>query len=195
MIDEIEERFLAPVDVIQHDDERSTLRERPEQHPHGPRDLLDRGHHASFAEHRLNGPGSGGIQPEVGKALLRRRTEQLLEHLDDGPVGDPVAVGQTATLNDRDTVEPGEELVGQTRLPHAGGTENREQLAGPVGLGLSKCGLQATQLALSADHRSRAPARRRLRANGHEPVRHDGRRLAFQLHRLDAFHDHRVADE
>ena len=134
-------------------------------------------------------PGSGRIQPEVGEALLRRRAEQLLEHLDDGPVGDPVAVGEAASPHDRDTVEPGEELVGQTRLPHAGGTEHREQLAGAVGLGLRQRGLQATQLALSADHRARAPARRRLRANRHETVRRDRCRLALQLQGLHGLHD------
>ena len=143
----------------------------------------------------MNGPGSGRIQPEVGEALLRLGAEQLLEHLDDGPVGDPVAVGQTASPNDRGTVEPGEELVGQARLPHAGGAEHGEQLAGTVGLGLRQRGLQATQLTLSADHRAGAPARRRLRANSHETVRLDRRRLALQLHAAPRFHDDRVADE
>ena len=197
MIDEIEERLLAPVDVVQHDDERGTRSERPEQHPHGPGDLLDRGHHATFAEHSMNGPGSRRIQPEVGEALLRRGAEQLLEHLDDRPVGDPVAVGETATPSDRDTVEPSEELVGQTRLPHAGGTEDREQLAGTVGLGLCEVRPgRRPQLTLSRRSSRRcAGATANSAANSHETVRLDRGRLALQLHGLHVFHNHRVADE
>ena len=143
----------------------------------------------------MNGPGRGGIQPEAGETLLRRRSEQLLEHLDDGPVGDPLPVGETASLNHRGVVEPGEELVGQPRLPHARGTEHGEQLAGTVDLGLRQRGLQASQLTLSAEHRAGVPARRRLRANGDKTVRNDRGRLAFQVHGIHAVHDHCVADE
>ena len=75
VVDEIEERLLAPVDVVQYDDERGIGSHRLQQHPHRPGDLLDRGHHAAFAEHGLNRPRSGRIQPEAGEALLRRRTE------------------------------------------------------------------------------------------------------------------------
>ena len=89
----------------------------------------------------------------------------------------------------------GEELVGQTRLPHAGGTEYGEQLAGMVGPGLRERGLQATQLARSADHGARATARRRFRAHGHETVRHHRSRLALQLHGVHGLNDGRVTDK
>ena len=98
VIDEIEERLLAPVDVVQHDDERP-LRQQPPRAASASAQAISStdGDDAAVAEHRLEGPGRGRVQAEVGEALLRRGAEQLLEHLDDRPVGDPLAVGETAT--------------------------------------------------------------------------------------------------
>ena len=56
----------------------------------------------------------------------------------------------------------------ETRLPHAGGAEDGEQLAGAVGHGLRHRGPQPTQLALPPDHHPGEPARRRLGPDRHE---------------------------
>ena len=92
VIDEIEKRLLAPVDVIEHDDERRILGNDLQEHAHRPRDLLDRRHEAPVSEHSLDRTGGGRVQLEAGKALLGLRAQQLLQHLDDRPVRDAFPV-------------------------------------------------------------------------------------------------------
>ena len=71
VIDEIEERLFAPVDVVEHDDERRLHGDRLEQPAHRPGDLLDRRDQAAVAEHGVDRARGGAVQPELGEALLR----------------------------------------------------------------------------------------------------------------------------
>ena len=64
MIDEVEKHILAPVDVVQDDDERAGGGNGLEQPSHRPGDLLDRRHQAAVAEHRLDRARRGRIQPD-----------------------------------------------------------------------------------------------------------------------------------
>ena len=59
---------------------------------------------------------------------IRRQRRELLHHLDDRPVGDPVAVGQTAPAHDA-RLHGGECLGDQPRLAHPGVADHRHQLA------------------------------------------------------------------
>ena len=133
MIDEVEKHILAPVDVVQDDDERAGGGNGLEQPSHRPGDLLDGRHQAAVAEHRLDRAHHVRVQPVLGEPLRRLRAEQLLQHLDDGPVRDPLAVREARPADDGGIVEATQELVGETRLPDARSAEHGEELAGAVG--------------------------------------------------------------
>src|SRR5206468_1679970 len=112
-------RLLAPVDVVEDTDERLLRRRSFEQLPERPGDLLAR---------------ADDVVTEQRADPLRRRTleldvRQLLDDLDDRPVGDALAVGQTPAPNDSRLVQRGQELGRESRLADAGAAEDREQLA------------------------------------------------------------------
>jgi len=91
VLDQVEERLLAPLDVVKHDHQRPLRRGVLQGLAEGPRDLLGRGSCVALAEERAD-RHSGG--------LLGRRHVELLQHLHDGPVGDPLAVGWAAAQDD-----------------------------------------------------------------------------------------------
>ena len=180
VINEIEERFLAPVDVVEHDDERRVRGDGLQQHPHRPRDLLDRGHEAALAENRPNRARGGRIEPEAASRGLRLGAEQLLEHLHDRPVGDPVPVGEAAAPDDRAPSSPSRNSWARRDFPTpaAPSTVNswheRFSSASPTRL---------AGAAARAPGRPSRPCERRdggSRRYGHEPVSRDRCRLALQ---------------
>ena len=70
--------------------------------------------------------------PEQRRQLrVRRRlvAQQLPHDRDDGPVGDPLAVGEAAPRDDR-RVDPGQELRGQPGLPDSGRATNDKYIHG-----------------------------------------------------------------
>ena len=92
MLDQVEERRLAPLDVVEHDHERPLLRRVLHGLAEGPRDLLGRSRRVALAEQRADRRRGG---------LVRGRHVELLQHLHDRPVRDPLAVGGTAAEDDR----------------------------------------------------------------------------------------------
>ncbi len=88
-----------------------------------PGDLLGGRHHAR--------PGEQRTDRRSGHLVRGRRTE-LLEDFDDGPVGDPLAVGEAAAL-DEPGLEGRERLRDEARFADAGLADDRHQLAAPLG--------------------------------------------------------------
>ena len=114
MLDELEEDGFPPLDVVEQTDERLYHGTRLDQLAEGPRDLV-RG-------------GRGNVHlPENDPQRVPRRlvregfgASELLHDLHDGPVGDPLPVGEAASLHHLHVAERAEELVHEPRLPHAG---------------------------------------------------------------------------
>ena len=104
------------MDVLEHANDRSPLFE---QHSEGPRDLVGRcdllgraeKRSQRFCRHRIGGQGV-----------------QLFEHLDDRPVGDPLAVGEAAPAH-RCCIHARKELGREPRLAHAGISDHGHELA------------------------------------------------------------------
>ena len=100
-------RLLAPLDVVEDDDERrllcsSSLR-NAQAISSAEVPCLD------LAEQR---PDRGGRGRVVGQRV------ELLQHLDDRPVGDPLAVGEAAAADDA-RVDRGQRLRDEPRLADA----------------------------------------------------------------------------
>ena len=122
MLEEIEEHVLAPVDVVEHGDDRPLGRDRLEQLAKRPRDLVGRGR-AAVSENRGQRLRRNRIQLDSRPVRL-----ELLQHLDHRPVGDPLAVGEAAAANGG-RVRSGEELRHEARLPHPRRADDGHELA------------------------------------------------------------------
>ncbi len=105
VLDEVEERLLAPVDVVEHADHRPCGRDPLQQLAERVRDLLARRRHLLVAQQR-----GDRLRPDV----LERGRRQLLRNLDDRPVRDPLPVGEAAPPQDHGVIARGEELEQQT---------------------------------------------------------------------------------
>ena len=122
MLDEVEEGLFSPVHVVEEDDQRRSRRRGLERLSHRPEEIVHRRRLASAPEEGGDPLGSNRVDSELLQARRRFLPEELDEYLDDRPERDAVAVGETLTPDDAGAVERGEELVGETRLPDAGGT-------------------------------------------------------------------------
>ena len=91
MLDQVAKRLLAPLDVVEHDDERLFRGGMLQGLAKGPGDLLGRGRRVALAEQRADRRRGG---------FVRRKDIELLQHLDDGPVRDPLAVRKAAAADD-----------------------------------------------------------------------------------------------
>ena len=100
VLDEIEERLLAPVDVVEARRRAAApAATASKQLANRPCDLLGRRHERLVAEHGLQ----CARRPRPARALRCRLgvgAQQLLQHLDHRPVGDAFAVGEAAAAND-----------------------------------------------------------------------------------------------
>src|SRR5262245_60298397 len=85
VLDEIEQRLLGPVQVVEDADERLRLRLLLEQLAKAPGDLLGARGKLRLAEQR----------PQWPRRVALQRPE-LLQNLNDRPVRDPLAVGEAA---------------------------------------------------------------------------------------------------
>ena len=189
MLDQVEERRLAPVDVVEDDDERFLAGERLEQPPDRPEALLG-------APGRPLPPGEGGdvLRDQAGlrsfdQPLHSRADVALPDGLRDDlrhrPKCDPFAVGQAAANEETRTVADRVHGLGdEPRLAHACRTEDREQVAATLLHGATEGVLEQEPLTAAAYHRRGHPPRRRSPADGEQPVRDDALDLPLQCQRL-----------
>ena len=106
MLDELEERRLGPVDVVEDEDERPLARARLAEPAEEPGEL-------GRGRRRL-----GVERGEDGVALLA--LVRLLERLAQRPVRDALAVGEAAAPERRDALRRRVELGGEARLADPG---------------------------------------------------------------------------
>ena len=113
-------------------------------------------------------------ESRAAAAVVGRPLGELLQHLDDRPVGDPFAVRQAASSHDP-RLDRGEQLGSEARLADAGVADDRHQLATLLGPHTRPCVANERQLALASDELrlvTAAPARRaRSEAGKREPAR------------------------
>ena len=163
MLDQLEQGFLRPVDVLEEQHERLHLGERHHDLARGPRDLLG----ASLPFERFE--HSGGEAEDVGDGLLLAALTQLrecllewvvvgdpgrgLDHLGERPVRDALAVGQAAPRENAGALETVHELAGETALADPGLAEDGEEVRAPVPNGARERVLEELELGLTADER------------------------------------------
>ncbi len=179
-LDEVEERLLTPLQVVEANDERGLLLEQLAERP---RDLVRARLALALAEQ-----GSDRRRPD----LVRRKRIELLHHLDDGPVGDPVSVREAPAGHDPRRLELGDELGDEPRLADTSLAHDGQHLAAPVGHGARPRIPQPGQLGRATDEPGFVRALRRL-AHTDEPVRRHGRALPLQLQWGELLHAHRAA--
>ena len=117
VVDEIEERRLAPVDVVEHRHEPAPFGHRLQQLPEGPGDLLGGRRGLPQAEDLEEAVGHGFaiVFGQLGGELFGRGVfsvfvgdrRSLSDHLHDRPVRDAGTVGETSPLQDRRDVLDG----------------------------------------------------------------------------------------
>ncbi|HEY7208343.1 MAG TPA: hypothetical protein VH416_08875 [Gaiellaceae bacterium] len=181
----VEERLFAPMQIVEHTNQRRVLRFLLEQLEERPGDLLCARPRLDLPEQRTN--------RGCGRLVLGQRIE-LLDDLHYRPVRDPLAIRQTTSAH-HPRLQPGKKLGGQPRLPDPGVPEDRKQPAGALTQRLVEDGPQLLQLGLAPNHRRRTSMfRRRATQRQKFPGSHR-LRLPFQLQRPDGRHVDRALDE
>ena len=151
LVEEVEERLVGPVDVLDDQDERTLLGERLEEAPPGGERLvaavaadlllaaeaeerqqvrLDAGLVAGPGERVLDRPAD--LRCDVGRCVLLDDARLRLHDLAERPQRDPVSVGETATLAPGDELRVGVddalELEDEPALADAGDADERQEL-------------------------------------------------------------------
>lgn len=171
VLEEVEKGRLRPVQVVHHDDERTRSGERLEEPADRPEDLLA-GSAARVVESQCLGHPLGdqlGLllpgQRRPGEPHGDRRRGlvagirpggacDVADDSGQGPVGDPLTVGQAVAADDRRTAgELRRELLEQPRLPDAGVAENGQHMAGPRADGVVEHRRQRGARLLTTDER------------------------------------------
>ena len=181
VLDEFEEGLLSPLDVVEDDDERGG---RLEQLAEGPGDLFP-GRRDVLAEERADRACRLRLDLDAG---------ELLDDLDDRPVGDPLTVGEAAAANGAHA-GAGDQLGRQTGLADTGRPQHGDDLAARLLLRAFPGREQRPELLLPADHRGVEPTGGRLARGRHQPEGGDGLGLPFQGERLDRVGLDRVPGE
>ena len=156
---------------------RQHLQERQQRREGVLEGLVERQHLAGHL-----GPHRAGVVPLVEVAVA-------LEQVDDGEVGRRLAVGHRGALQHQPALGVGgmDELIGQTRLAHAGLAHQRHHLAVP-GCRLRQRLVQGLELVLPPDKARQPPGGCGLQA----PPERTGPHQLKDLHGLDQpLHRHR----
>jgi hypothetical protein len=178
VLDQVQERLLAVMDVVEHDDERLRPCRLLERLADRPRELLGADPCVALAQERPDrrrDPRVVGNEPK------------LLQDLDHGPVRDPVPVRQAAALNRRRLDIP-QRLGDQPRLPDPCLADDRHQLAAPVVTYPPPRLAHERQLALAADKGKLVSTLRRI-ANAEQPQSLHGLGFPLDLQRLHVLDD------
>jgi hypothetical protein len=163
VLDQLEQRLLAPVHVLEDEHERLRPRELLAPRAHRPGDLLL----GALALDRLE--HADGEPEQVGDRLVLAARAQLvlravervvvgdarrrLHHLGDRPVGDALAVREAAPLEHRGALDALDELAREAALAHAGVAVERDEGGPAVAGGAGEGRLEQVELRLAADER------------------------------------------
>ncbi len=163
MLDQLEQRVLRPVDVLEEEDERLHVGEGDHDLARRPGDLL----RAALPFERLE--HAGGQTEHVGDGLLLAALAELrerllervvvgdargrLDHLRQWPVGDALAVREASAAQDARALEPVDELPREAALPDAGLAEDREQMCTTVADRARERVLEQLELRFAPDER------------------------------------------
>ena len=161
VLDEVEQRLLRPVDVLEAEHERLGLGEVRRPLVRRPGDLLP----ASLPGHGVEHPG--GEAEQIGDRVGRARLLQLLEgllgrvvgrdaggdlhHLGEREVREPLAERERAAGEDRRALETCEELVGEAALADPRLAVDRHELGAAVAHDSGVRVAEELELLLAAD--------------------------------------------
>ena len=186
VLDEVEERWLGPLQVVEEDDERPRPGPRPRRGGGPPRPSRPAVAGAASEVDRGGDPlrdqrcfVAGQRRSDPGEWILSVATA---ERLGERPVRDALAVGKAAAAHDRRLAsDTRQELRDQPRLADARGAEDREQEARAFADGSLVGLLERGELALAADHRGIEAARPagQMSRERDEPVRLTASLLPF----------------
>ena len=189
VLDEVEERRLCPVQVIE--DERPLRGEHLQVATRGPLRLLFRPCRPADSDRRGDTVGHELVGRD-GRDRVSLCARGRSHDLGERPVRDPLAVGEAAPDDDAGLPHHAlGELAGQPRLADARGAEQRDSL-GSISLGCTlERGQELAELLAAADERhvQRAGKGRRIIKHVEQPPRRDRLRLPSRLdghHGLDA---------
>ena len=160
VLEQVDEHRLGPVHVLDDRDERPVAGHCLEEAPNGPENLLGRSGLLREADRRPQPPGDelglSGIVDQLGDASLRLLAGELLHDLDQGVIGDALAVREAAPDRDRGGVaDLGEQLLGEPRLADARRADDRAEAADPLVARPREPGAKLIQLALPSHERRR----------------------------------------
>src|SRR5215471_10732418 len=165
--DEVEERRVAPLDLVEDDDQRRLLLKQLAERPG---DLVGAGRDLRLAQQGAD---------RRCRNRIRRQHLQLFHDLDHRPIGDPLPVRQAAPTHDT-SLDPGDRFPDQSGLADTGIADHRDQLAARSGEGPIPGVRELLQLALAADEAGRVRTLARL-VHGNERIGGNGLTLALQL--------------
>ena len=206
MLDHLQQRLFAPVDVLEHEHERLGSRELLGPGTDRPGDLLltalalDRLEHADRQAEKV---GNRLVLAGVAQ-LLERLLERVvvgdarrrLDHLRDRPVRHAFSVREAAATEHGRALEPVDELARDSALADAGlAVEGDERGAGIAHRSRERV-LEQLELGLAADERRRERAHRTALLTGAEDAaRGDGLPPTPQLERLERLELDEVSHE
>jgi hypothetical protein len=159
LVDEVEQRRLGPVRVLEGQHERPVGGQRREEHPEGPGRRVGRGHTAQPQDRRDRRRGRAPIVGRGHDRAQRAALQGLEHHLAQRPVGHPVAVGgAVADQHLRVSRRVARELAHEPRLadPRLAGEGHELDAARPAHA--RHGGVQRGQLALAAGKRGHVGA-------------------------------------
>ena len=163
VLDQLEQGLLGPVDVLEEEHERLHVGERHHDLARRPRDLLRAPlalegfeHAGSEAEHVGDGlllAALAELCERLFERIVVRDSRRSLDHLGERPVGDALAVRETASGKNAGALETVHELPREAALPDSRLPEDREEMRTPVANGARERVLEELELGLAADER------------------------------------------
>ena len=203
VLDQVEQRRLGPVDVLEDEDHRTAMRKRLDPGSDGPRDVRPRGDallHAGGLQHPV---GQGGRAALRGQQLLDRgarvRAGGAPHDLGEGPEGHAFAVWEAvAGVDARASRQLSAQLASEPRLADPGLSHHRDEAWRSVAADLLECAPQHAQLLVAAEHPARGRRASRLPGRGQhlrEVPRLQALGLATHLEGSDGFRFHGALDE
>ena len=205
VLDQVEERRLGPVDVVDERDQRSLRRQLLEELARRPVDLVERERAVAQADRRGDPRRDVVVfdqRRELGARLLRAVVGAHLGgavgDVAQRPEGDAVAVVQAAALDDPRPATAGarHHLARQPGLAQAGVAEDRDQARRARVDRLQEDAVDGGELVLAADHRAVCAPDVAVQALGRDqPVGRHLLALALERERLDRLGLDRVAHQ